>query len=793
MRLGIIIVMIVGTLFGCGGPEERKAEYLARAQEFISEGNYPKARVALRNVLKIDPKDAGGYFLFAQVEEKEENWRTAYEHYLRVVELDPGHRGALLKLGRFYLDAKAFDKLQEVTGKILEADPQDVSAHTLLAAMTAVQGDLPGAVKAMEEILQREAHDPDAILVLATLYTAQGNLVKAVEILRPAVQRYPDNIELLTGLGAVLVRKQDWDGAEVAYTRVRDLEPQVFSHHTRLAAFYRESQKPELAVTVLRDAIEAQPDNPGRWQALAELHVSQQDFSKAERTLLDARQQLPRATQLSFSLGRLYELQQRPDQARNVYDTLVAEQEEKPAGLQARIQLARLDLADGHPNQAEQRVTWVLEKNPRDVEGLLMRGKLALYHQDGITAIESFRTVVKDQPQAADVYVLLGQAYLLAGELNLAKDSFETSIRVNPSLVEPQRVLAGLEAGQGRLNKAEERLGQILAQHPGDLSSLGMLLGLQVSHKAWGDAHVTLGKLKEAGGEEFRVYLAEGHTHLAQQQWEKAGHAFEQALKIRPDDPAPLFGLIRVATKQQHFDQAEARLLSMIAQQPDNPYAHGLLGEVLVMKGRSEEAKKAFQTATTLKPDWPVPWIARATLLLNAGSPTDVIPWLQAGFESNPQSPELGILLASSLEKHGNVDEAIRVYERVLATHPLTTIAANNLASLLTDHKGAPKDLARALHLSEGVSATGDANPYFLDTLGWVYARLGRNDEAIRTMQKAVVQAPHHPLINYHLGVAHFQAGNTTEARAYLGKALQSNQPFHYQGQAQELLSQIKG
>jgi hypothetical protein len=56
-----------------------------------------------------------------------------------------------------------------------------------------------------------------------------------------------------------------------------------------------------------------------------------------------------------------------------------------------------------------------------------------------------------------------------------------------------------------------------------------------------------------------------------------------------------------------------------------------------------------------------------------------------------------------------------------------------------------------------------------------------------------VVQAPQHPLINYHLGVAHFQAGNTTEARTYLGKALQSNQPFHYQGQAQELLSQIKG
>ena len=58
-------------LVACGGPEERKAKYRARAQEYLEAGNYPKARVALRNVLKIDPKDADAYFLFAQVEEKE--------------------------------------------------------------------------------------------------------------------------------------------------------------------------------------------------------------------------------------------------------------------------------------------------------------------------------------------------------------------------------------------------------------------------------------------------------------------------------------------------------------------------------------------------------------------------------------------------------------------------------------------------------------------------------------------------------------------------------------------------
>lgn len=70
VMIGIVVLTAV-TVTACGGPEERKAKYIARANEYIEAANYPKARVALRNVLKIDPKDAEAYYLFAQVEEKE--------------------------------------------------------------------------------------------------------------------------------------------------------------------------------------------------------------------------------------------------------------------------------------------------------------------------------------------------------------------------------------------------------------------------------------------------------------------------------------------------------------------------------------------------------------------------------------------------------------------------------------------------------------------------------------------------------------------------------------------------
>ena len=69
VALGLVVVLAVGS-GGCGGPEERKAKYRLRAQEYFQQGNYPKARVELRNVLQIDPKDVDAYFLYARLRKK---------------------------------------------------------------------------------------------------------------------------------------------------------------------------------------------------------------------------------------------------------------------------------------------------------------------------------------------------------------------------------------------------------------------------------------------------------------------------------------------------------------------------------------------------------------------------------------------------------------------------------------------------------------------------------------------------------------------------------------------------
>ncbi len=116
----LFLLLFLVLLSACSSSESSKAKYLTRAKEYISEKNWPKARVALRNVLKIDPKDAEGYFLRAEVAEKEGDMRTAFTSYLKLLELDPGHQEAMIRLGQFYLAGGALDKVTEMSDGVLK-------------------------------------------------------------------------------------------------------------------------------------------------------------------------------------------------------------------------------------------------------------------------------------------------------------------------------------------------------------------------------------------------------------------------------------------------------------------------------------------------------------------------------------------------------------------------------------------------------------------------------------------------------------------------------------------------
>jgi len=392
----------------------------------------------------------------------------------------------------------------------------------------------------------------------------------------------------------------------------------------------------------------------------------------------------------------------------------------------------------------------------------------------------------------ATVHFLLGQAYLLTGENNLAKESFEHAVALYPGQVDARRSLAALESQSGRHQEARARLDDLLKQRPDDLAALDMLMMVDLVTKNWVEAERTLERLRAASKDSAVAIIAEGRLRQAQGQLDKAGAAYERATALAPNDPEPLLSLVKLDVAQNHADRAKTRLETLLAARPDHLFGHGLLGEVLALSGHSQEADVQFREASRVNPKWITPWLDWGGLWLAQKQPDQAVQVIQAGLKANPDSEELHMLLASAYSGQGRIDNAITAYDGALRLNPRNVLVANNLAVLLVDYKGDPQSLQKAFALSRDFEKDAP-HPLFLDTLGWVRFKMGQQEEALRLMKNAVAKSPEVPTLNYHLGMAYHQSGKTAEARVYLSKALKSAEVFQGRQEAERMLSQMKG
>ncbi len=788
----IFALLLALILPACGGPQERKAHYRGKAQEYLRTGNFPKARVALRNVLKIDPKDAEAYFLVAQVEEKEKNWRNAVANYQQVIEIIPDHKEALIALAKYYLEAKLADEVGRTADKVLEKHPQDPQAQALKIALLAQQGKMDQAIGRTEELSKTYPSEPDVSILLATLYGHLQRFEDAKTTLQRALQAHPHNLDLLHNLKTILVEGNDVKATEQVLRQIIQEESTVYEHRLKLARFFDKLHATDQAEAVLRDAIRTFPDNDQAWLALADFLNLRRGKDAALAALRQAEEQLPYSSQIPMALAALHESYKDVAGAKLVYETLVREYDKKPAGLYAQVKIAQIDFNAGHRAEAERRLTEVLRENPRSAEGLILRGKIALVGGNGKDAVQAFRTVLRDQPELAHVQYLLGQAYLAAGDSALARESFERAVSLHPGLPEPGLALAIMENQNGQAQRARTRVNSILKSHPDHRQAMELMFGLDLETGNWNDAASILSRLRQLEGESAAILMAEGRLYESRKEYARAIAAYERAATLASDAQEPLVAVVRLDLQNNQPERARRRLEAIIAARPNHPFAHGLLGEVLPLVGLQDGATTQFREATRTNPTWVTPWLNWATLSISQGQADSAIRTLKEGLAANPASEELHMLLASVLASQGQVDEAIMAYDAVLRMNPRNIFSANNLAALLADHKQDAPNLERAFLLSREFEKDAP-HPLFLDTLAWVRLKMGHPEDALRIMRQAIVKAPDLPILNYHLGAALYQSGRNVEAKVYLAKALRSTEQFQGRREAQQLLARTSG
>ena len=506
--------------------------------------------------------------LFAQVEEKEKNWQNAVSLYQEVVQIVPDHTSALITLAKYYLEARLTEQVVSTVDKVLAKDPQHPQANALKIAVLAVEGELSDAMNKAEALRSQFQTETDVAVLLATLYGQQQRYHDAEATLQLALEAHPKDMDLLNNLTTILVQADDMAGAETVARRMIETEPTLFDHRLRLARLFESRGAHEKAEDILREAIVLDTNSEERRLLLADFLSTRKNHRAAEQVLQEAGTQLPHSTRIQFGLAELYIKSGQDIKAREQYASLVKGYGEKPAGLEAKVKLAELDLIAGKQAEAERQVEEVLKENPRSSDGLILSGRMALVRKNGKEAVQTFQTVLRDQPEIAKVHVLLGQAYLVTGGNSLAKESFERAMTLHPGQIDARRSLAALESQSGRHQQARARLDDLLKQRPDDVAALELLFNLDLVTKNWLEAEHKLNRLRAVSKDSVVAFMAEGRLRQAQGQLDKARAAYESATALLPNDPEPLLSLVKLDVVQSHADRARTRLDAVIATLP---------------------------------------------------------------------------------------------------------------------------------------------------------------------------------------------------------------------------------
>ncbi|MCA9473616.1 MAG: tetratricopeptide repeat protein [Nitrospirales bacterium] len=433
--------------------------------------------------------------------------------------------------------------------------------------------------------------------------------------------------------------------------------------------------------------------------------------------------------------------------------------------------LAKIYAGTGHSEKALDLFDRVIEAAPDQEKGYLSKGMLLLGLKRTGEAQAVLQEAIANVPRSSSAYYYLGVAVHEDGKTADATQYFEKAIELQPDFRRAYQGLGTLYERQQQLEHASRVYGRYLEEvNPHDKEFRLQLVKLHLETQAYADALKQLELIiKDYPGDlnaQVRVALVYGEMGDYQQAIDR----LTGILKARPNELRVRDYLGLMYEEMKDYDQAAEIYRENLRLNPDFYDSILHLGFLSYRQKQFSEAITRLEHAKAIHPKRSESYLLLGLTYLQQEQYVSAIKEFEEGIQQDPTNADLHFNLGTVYDKLNRFDDVVLEMERTLTLEPEHADALNYLGYSYAD-RGVK--IEQAVELTRRAVKLRPNNGYYIDSLGWALFKVGRSEEALATIHRALSFVSDDPVIFEHLGEIHLQRQELEKAQKAWSRSIE--------------------
>ena len=511
------------------------------------------------------------------------------------------------------------------------------------------------------------------------------------------------------------------------------------------------------------------------------------EYEKSLELLIEAKNQLGEESGLNFAIADTYfAMEDLPNAA--LYGKQAVAQ--APENKWYRFKLAQIYRSAGENQATLEELNTLLEFYPNDYDALFMLADTYKDYGEYLKSNQVLDRALKLTGPNRSIYLLKFRNFESLGVRDSAITQLELLRDIDPDNLSTLNLLSEYYSRTGREGNAKEVLNEALSRNARDPQSILNLAGIFIEDQKWDSAgaliRTFLGDKVILPEEKLSIaqflYAKQQESPLNEQLKKETGWALDAFTESSPEY-GPAFTLAGQYYAQiGETEKAIEKLEKGNELLPQDDIAWRLRLQLLLSEDKLEEAKRVGIEADKNVPDDSSIQFFIGTAYLLSDENENAVTWLERASRAPARKPFKSVVfstLGDAQSNLGNSEEGDRVYELALRYDPENHNAMNNFAYNLSVRG---ENLERAQELALKAMELDPENAAYLDTMGWVFYKLGEYEKAKRFIKASIDlnEQEASAEVLEHLGDVHDKLNNPEEAKKWWKRALEKDPSLNY-------------